>query len=69
MKRQIIKSRRQRIKDGTYKIWDNVIFKWLLTVRNRNVAVFVSILKTKMKELIKNMRIKYCQVFNGWLDC
>ena len=69
MKRQIIKSRRQRIKDETYKIWDNVIFKWPLTVRNRNVAVFVSILKTKMKELIKNMRIKYCQVFNGWLDC
>ena len=49
MKTQGNKSKRQRLKEGTYTHLDNVIFKWLLTVRSRNVIVTASILKTKAK--------------------
>ena len=47
---------------------DGLIFKWLLTVKSRNVAVSASTLKTKAKELAEKINIKGFQASDGWLD-
>ena len=53
MKTQASKSKRRRFKQGTFANLDDLIFKWLLTVRSRNVVVSASILKQKPKNLRK----------------
>ena len=58
MKTQGNKSKRRRLKQGTFANLDDLIFKWLLTVRSRNVVVSASILKTKAKELAEKISIK-----------
>ena len=68
MKTQGNKSKRRRFKQGTYANLDDLIFKWLLTVRSRNVAVSALILKTKAKELAEKINIKGFQASGGWLD-
>ena len=60
--------KRWRIKKGTYTDLDYLIFKWLLTLRGRNVVVAASILKTKAKKLAENINIKGFQPPDGWLD-
>ena len=52
------KSKRRRLKQGTFANLDDLIFKWLLTVRSRNVAVSASVLKKKAKELAEKINIK-----------
>ena len=55
MKTQGNISKRRRLKEGTFAHLDDLIFKWLLTVRSRNVVVSPSILKTKAKELAEKI--------------
>ena len=69
MKTQVSKSKRRRLIQGTFANLDDLIFKWLLTVRSRNVVVSASILKTKAKELAEKNNIKGFQASDGWLDC
>ena len=69
MKTQGNKSKRRRLKQGTFAKLDDLIFKWILTVRSRNVVVSPSILKTKAKELAEKINIKGFQASDGWLDC
>ena len=68
MKTQENKSKRKRLKQGTFANLDNLIFKWLLTVRSKNVVVSASVLKTKAKELAEKLNIKRFQPSDGWLD-
>ena len=66
MKTQGNKSKRRRLKQGTFANLDDLIFKWLLTVRSRNVVVSASILKEKAKELAEKINIKGFQEPDGW---
>ena len=68
MKKQGNKSKRMRIKEGTFSNLDDLVFKWLLTVRSRNVVVTSSILKTKARELAEKINVKGFQASDGWLD-
>ena len=68
MKTQGNKTKRMRLKEGTFAKLDELIFKWLLTVRSRNVVVSASILKTKAKELAGKIDIEGFQASDGWLD-
>lgn len=42
MKTQGNKTKRMRLKEGTFEKLDELIFKWLLTVRSRNVGISVN---------------------------
>ena len=65
MKTQGNKSKRRRLKHGTFANLDDLSFKWLLTARSKNVVVSASILKTKAKELAKKINIKVFQASDG----
>ena len=69
MKTQGSKSKRRRLKQGTFTNLDDLIVKWLLTIRSRNVVVSASIQKTKAKKLVEKVNIKGFQASDGWLDC
>ena len=58
MKTQGNNSKHRRLKEGTFANLDGLIFKWLLTVRSRNVVVSASILKLKAKELAEKINIR-----------
>ena len=58
MKMQGNKSKRRRLRQGTFANLDDLIFKGLLTVRGRNLVVSASIPKTKAKELAEKINIK-----------
>ena len=62
MKMQGNKSKRRRLRQGTFANLDDLIFKGLLTVRGRNLVVSASIPKTKAKELAEKINIKGFQV-------
>ena len=65
MKTQGKKSKRRRLKQGTFANLDDLIFKWLLTVRSRTIVVSASVLKTKAKELAEKTNIKGFQESDG----
>ena len=56
------KSERRRLKEEILAHLDDLILKWLLTVRNRKVVVSASILKRKAKKLVEKINIKGFQV-------
>ena len=69
MKTQGNKSKRKRLKQGTFANLDDLIFKLLLTVRSRKVVVPASIQKkTKAKEHAEKINFKRFQASDGWLD-
>ena len=68
MKTQGNKSKRRRLKQGAFANLDDLTFKWLLTVRSKNVVVSASILKIKAKELVEKVNIKGFRASDGWLD-
>ena len=68
MKTQGNKSKHRRLKQGAFANLDDLTFKWLLTVRSKNVVVSASILKIKAKELVEKISIKGFQASDGWLD-
>ena len=68
MRTQGSKSKRRRLKQGTFANLDDLIFKWLLYVRSRNIVVSASILKTKAKEHAEKINFKGFQMSDGLLD-
>ncbi|XP_065658055.1 tigger transposable element-derived protein 4-like [Hydra vulgaris] len=65
---QGIKSKCMRIKEGTFSNLDNLVFKWLLNARSRDVAVS-AILKIKSRELAEKININGFQASDSWFDC
>ena len=61
-------TKRQRLRAGSYEKLDQAIFKWLLTVRSRDVAVSALILKTKALDFAEKMSIDNFHASDGWLD-
>ena len=68
MKAQGNKSKRRRLHRGTFANLDDFIFKWLLTVRGRNLVVSASILKRKAKEIAEQINTKGFQASDCWHD-
>ena len=60
-------SKRQRLREGSFANLDQAIFKWLLIVRSRDVAVSALILKTKAMEFAEKMNVKDFHASDGWL--
>ena len=69
MKMQRNKSQCRKSKEWTFVHLKDLIFKWLLIVSSRNVAVSASILKIRSKELAEKINIKGFQESDGSLDC
>ncbi|XP_065673883.1 tigger transposable element-derived protein 4-like [Hydra vulgaris] len=63
-----IKSKCRRIKEGTFSNLDNLVFKWLLNARSRNVAVSATIFKTISRDLAEKININGFQASNSWFD-
>ena len=61
-------TKRQRLRAGSYEKLDQAIFKWLLTVRSRDVAASALILKTKAIDFAEKMSIENFHASDGWLD-
>ena len=61
-------TKRQRLRAGSYEKLDQAVFKWLLTVRSRDVAVSPLILKTKAIDFAEKMSIENFHASDGWLD-
>ncbi|XP_065639650.1 tigger transposable element-derived protein 4-like [Hydra vulgaris] len=53
-----------RINQGTFSNLDNLVFKWLLNLRSRNVTVSATILKTKARKLAEKININGFQKIN-----
>ena len=50
-------SKRQRLRQGIFANLDQVMFKWLLVVRSRDVAVSALVFKTKATEFVEKMNV------------
>ena len=61
-------SKGQPLREGTFANLDQVMFKWLLVVRSRDVAVSALVLKTKAIEFAEKMNIENFKASDGWLD-
>ena len=61
--------KRQRLRQGTFQNLDQAIFKWLLIVESRDVAVSVLVLKTKAIEFGEKMNVENIKASDGWLEC
>ena len=61
-------SRRQRLRQGTFANLDQAMFKWLLVIRSRDVAVSALVFKTKATEFAKKMNVEKFKASDGWLD-
>ena len=44
------------------------MFKWLLVVRSRDVAVVALVFKTKATEFVDKMNVDSLKVSDGWLN-
>ena len=61
-------SKRQRLRQGTFANLDQAMFKWLLVVRSRDVAVSALVFKTKAIEFAEKMNVENFKASDGWLD-
>ena len=61
-------SKRQRLRLGTFANLDQTMFKWLLVVRSRDVAVLALVFKTKATEFAEKMNVENFKASDGWLD-
>ena len=61
-------SKRQRLRQGTFANLDQAMFKWLLVVRSRDVAVSAPVLKTKTTEFAEKINVENFKASDGWLD-
>ena len=57
--------KRQRLRQGTFANLDQAIFKWLLVVRSRDVAVSALVFKTKAIEFAEKMNLKNFKAPDG----
>ena len=60
-------SRRQRLRQGTFANLDQAMFKWLLVIQSRDVAVSALVFKTKATEFAKKMNVEKFKASDGWL--
>ena len=51
-------SKCQRLRQGTFANLDQAIFKWLLVVESRDVAVSALVFKTKATEFAEKMNVE-----------
>ena len=61
-------SKRQRLRQGTFANLDQAMFKWLLVVRSRDVAVSALVFKTKVIEFAEKMNVENFKASDGRLD-
>ena len=61
-------SKPQRLRQGTFANLDQAMFKWLLVVRNRDVAVSALVFKTKAIEFAEKMNVENFKASDGSLD-
>ena len=61
-------SKRQRLRQGTFANLGQAMFKWLLVVRSRDVAVLALVFKTKATEFAEKMNVENFKASDGWLD-
>ena len=62
-------SKRQRLRQDTFANLDQAMFKWLLVVRSRDVAVSALVFKAKAIEFGEKINVENLKASNGWLDC
>ena len=61
-------SKRQRLRQGTFANLNQAMFKWLLVVRSRDVAVSALVFKTIATEFAEKMNVESFKASDGWLD-
>ena len=61
-------SKRQQLRWSTFANLDQAMFKWLLVVRSRDVAVLALVFKTKAIEFAEKMNVESFKTSDGWLD-
>ena len=57
------------MKQGTFANLDQAMFKWLMVVRSRNVAVSALVSKSKAIKFAEKMNVENFKASDGWLDC
>ena len=53
---------------STFATLDQAMFKWLLVVRSKDVAVSALVFKTEAIEFAKKMNVESFKASDGWLD-
>ena len=61
-------SKRQCLRQGTSANLDQAMFKWLLVVRSRCVAILAIVFKTKAIEFAEKLNVENFKASDGWLD-
>ena len=61
-------SKRQRLRQCTFANLEQAMFKWLLFVQSRDVAISALVFKTKAMEFAKKMNVENFKSSNGLLD-
>ena len=62
-------SKCKRMKQGTFANLDQAMFRWLMVVQSRNVAVSALVFKSKAIKFAEKMNVGNFKVSDGWLDC
>ena len=62
-------SKRHRLRQGTFANLDQVMFKWLLVVQSRDLAVSALVFKAKAIEFVDKTNIENFKASYDWLDC
>ena len=57
------------MKQGTFANLDQAMFKWLMVVRSRDVAVSALVSKSKAIKFAEKMNVGNFKASDGWLDC
>ena len=61
-------SKHQRLRQWIFANLDQAMFKWLLVVRSRYVAVSTLVSKTKAIDFAEKMKAENFKASHGWLD-
>ena len=61
-------SKRQPLRQVTFRNLDQAMFKWLLVVQSRIVAVSGLVIKSKAIEFSEKMNVENSKASDGWLD-
>ena len=63
--KKVSNSKRQRLRQGTCANLNQAMFKWLLVVRSKNVAVSAPVFKTKATEFAEKMNVENFKASDG----
>ena len=61
-------SKLQQLRQSTFANLDQAMFKWLLVVQTRDVAVSALVFKTKAITFAEKMNAENFKALDGWLD-